>query len=881
MELNHETTRPVSTVLLYGIPIVSLYIEDQERLCLAQISNTLLKQYSYNEIHNRRVALGITCVQCTPVQLEILRRAGAMPVSSRRCGMITRREAERLCKSFLGDNAPPRLPEDFAFTVYHKCAWGCRGSFLPSRYNSSRAKCIKCSYCGMFFSPNKFIFHSHRTSPADKYIQPDAANFNSWRRHMILSGQAPEEIVHAWEDVKAMFNGGTRKRLMSHGSSTIQTSAAAQRQQQQDQLQHNTAVSNESGNSTTVVAGARTSTSHQNYPTPRGSSSNLKFSNSSPPPMKRQCDQHEHNVGAVAAAAAAVVGVTAVATAVGAVRPLNIDAANHCVSYNGRTGSVSTLQLSDTNEHELSVMPISRNFMMDYMWHAHAAQNTAAAATHKNRSNNSNTAASFRLPDCAMHWLKTPSINNNATFFTQLPLAGTIGTGGGRNNDNNDFCHQMQYDSFKKNTSSISNNGTLLNNSQELRGLSKFVGAKVASLPQFLTASAFKPVLQQSQQNAFTAMAAVAAASATATLTTSSVYPSTVTVSANTSPETTQAKITSCGLATLEMALPTIAFPTPGTISTMNSAEVAAGDVAAETASNAAKSNALPVHANLCATVSNGLLFGRQSEGPQLPSSLSTLPSSPDASYRAILPAPVSSELALKSCNNDGVFIKGSYSTDNKENNDSCDVEDDEMVDIETTEDDTPASKNLKVALCLTPCHHQPDDTTNPTDFYINNEKRFTETVTNTFPDEVDAGAATTIFINRSGMPLPKESYRNDRQLKSPLQYSQNKSVLTNIDVEFTGGDTVVQKVRSYTQYKHDNNYPPETCVRLQQSPTYSSTSNDSLYMEGKYESNNNSSYIEHMGASCITQIVQQHNTFSLGSSLMWKKLLESEVRVA
>lgn len=48
----------VGTVVLYGIPIVSLVIEAQERLCLAQISNTLLKQFSYNEIHNRRVALG-------------------------------------------------------------------------------------------------------------------------------------------------------------------------------------------------------------------------------------------------------------------------------------------------------------------------------------------------------------------------------------------------------------------------------------------------------------------------------------------------------------------------------------------------------------------------------------------------------------------------------------------------------------------------------------------------------------------------------------------------------------------------------------------------------------------------------------------------------
>uniref|UniRef100_A0AAQ4S7I4 SKI family transcriptional corepressor 2 n=1 Tax=Gasterosteus aculeatus aculeatus TaxID=481459 RepID=A0AAQ4S7I4_GASAC len=208
----------VGQVILYGVPIVSLVIDHNERLCLAQISNTLLKNYSYNEIHNRRVALGITCVQCTPVQLEILRRAGAMPISSRRCGMITKREAERLCKSFLGENAPPKLPDNFAFDVTHECAWGCRGNFIPARYNSSRAKCIKCSLCNMYFSPNKFIFHSHRT-PDAKYTQPDAANFNSWRRHLKLSDKHPaDELAFAWEDVKAMFNGGSRKRALPSSS---------------------------------------------------------------------------------------------------------------------------------------------------------------------------------------------------------------------------------------------------------------------------------------------------------------------------------------------------------------------------------------------------------------------------------------------------------------------------------------------------------------------------------------------------------------------------------------------------------------------------------------------------------------------------------------
>lgn len=200
--------------MLHDVSIVCLTIEGKERLCLAQISNTLLKSYSYNEIHNRRVALGITCVQCTPVQLEILRRAGAMPISSRRCGMITKREAERLVKSFLEDNSPPKLPDNFSFDVYHECGWGGRGKFEPSRYNSSRAKCIKCIYCNMYFSPNKFIFHFHKAQDA-KYNHPDAANFNSWRRHLKLVAFDSEDVVHAWEDVKAMFNGGSRKRLLS------------------------------------------------------------------------------------------------------------------------------------------------------------------------------------------------------------------------------------------------------------------------------------------------------------------------------------------------------------------------------------------------------------------------------------------------------------------------------------------------------------------------------------------------------------------------------------------------------------------------------------------------------------------------------------------
>ncbi|KAH8865161.1 SKI family transcriptional corepressor 2 [Schistosoma japonicum] len=220
-QIQHQPyyTKNLYTIKLRDQQLVCLNMDGVKRLCLAQISSTLLKQYSYNEIHNRRVALGITCVQCTSSQLELLREAGAMPASSRRCGTITYREAERLIKSFLDEPQHPKLPENFIFQVVHHCGWGCQGAFSPSRYTSSRAKCIRCCTCQSYFSPNKFIFHCHSPQSNDNnssksiYRHPDAANFNAWRRHLFLiDPNPPTEVIHAWEDVKAMFNGGNRKR---------------------------------------------------------------------------------------------------------------------------------------------------------------------------------------------------------------------------------------------------------------------------------------------------------------------------------------------------------------------------------------------------------------------------------------------------------------------------------------------------------------------------------------------------------------------------------------------------------------------------------------------------------------------------------------------
>lgn len=77
-------------------------------------------------------------------------------------------------------------------------------------------------------------------------MQPDAANFNSWRRHIKLSASPPEEVVFAWEDVKAMFNGGSRKRAMA-ASLTSVSKMQQQRQQSANQSQARDAMAEHMG----------------------------------------------------------------------------------------------------------------------------------------------------------------------------------------------------------------------------------------------------------------------------------------------------------------------------------------------------------------------------------------------------------------------------------------------------------------------------------------------------------------------------------------------------------------------------------------------------------------------------------------------------------
>ncbi|XP_069025376.1 v-ski avian sarcoma viral oncogene homolog a [Embiotoca jacksoni] len=169
----------------------------EKRLCLPQILNTVLRDFSLQQINSVCDELHIYCSRCTADQLEILKVMGILPFSAPSCGLITKTDAERLCNALIyGGAYPPRCKKDLnggslelqftdrSFKVYHECFGKCKGLFVPELYTSPNAACIQCMDCRLMYPTHKFVVHSHKAQENRTcHWGFDSAN---WRAYILL-----------------------------------------------------------------------------------------------------------------------------------------------------------------------------------------------------------------------------------------------------------------------------------------------------------------------------------------------------------------------------------------------------------------------------------------------------------------------------------------------------------------------------------------------------------------------------------------------------------------------------------------------------------------------------------------------------------------------
>uniref|UniRef100_A0A670Z5I5 SKI like proto-onco n=1 Tax=Pseudonaja textilis TaxID=8673 RepID=A0A670Z5I5_PSETE len=172
-----DNSTELTQTLLEGESISCFKVGGEKRLCLPQVLNSVLRDYSLQQINTVCDELYIYCSRCSSDQLHILKVLGILPFNAPSCGLITLTDAQRLCNALLRPRTFPQngsllhakssvaqLKETgSAFEVEHECLGKCQGLFVPQFYLQPDSPCIQCSECYGMFSPQTFVMHSHRS----------------------------------------------------------------------------------------------------------------------------------------------------------------------------------------------------------------------------------------------------------------------------------------------------------------------------------------------------------------------------------------------------------------------------------------------------------------------------------------------------------------------------------------------------------------------------------------------------------------------------------------------------------------------------------------------------------------------------------------------
>ena len=195
-------------------------------MCLPEILNSVLKDFSLQEINASCERLHIYCSRCTSEQLDVLKVSQVLPLNAPSCGLITQTDAERLCANLLqlrykgqlrsvhslGVNQYERL---YSIKVQHKCFGKCSGTLYPTLYVAAQAECIQCETCQALFSPRTFVSHGHKSE--ENRICHWGFSPEHWRAYLKIRSTEEIKAREEFELFKEKFSSETNqhKRQLS------------------------------------------------------------------------------------------------------------------------------------------------------------------------------------------------------------------------------------------------------------------------------------------------------------------------------------------------------------------------------------------------------------------------------------------------------------------------------------------------------------------------------------------------------------------------------------------------------------------------------------------------------------------------------------------
>lgn len=213
IQADQDTSQLMET-LLHGERISCFLVGGEKRLCLHDILNTILKDFSVQEINSACQKLSIACLESTPRQLEILKRSQLLPAGAPNCGLLTQTNSERLCAYLMDSSLSEKVPFETppsstssspashspaTLKVFHECFGKTHGHIHLNMYKRHDSACIECDSCHKLYSPKNFVCHSHKNETCTRHWGFDSKN---WRLYLKLAVSQYGDEKNVLVDVK-------------------------------------------------------------------------------------------------------------------------------------------------------------------------------------------------------------------------------------------------------------------------------------------------------------------------------------------------------------------------------------------------------------------------------------------------------------------------------------------------------------------------------------------------------------------------------------------------------------------------------------------------------------------------------------------------------
>lgn len=207
--------------------IASFVVGGEKRLCWNNLVETVLKNFSLQEVNKKKSDLRIYTSVSSFRQLQTLQAIGVLPVTQTHCMLISKSDAARLCSNLL---RPPvkdssEISRFGGIDVTHDCFGGCSGTFITERYTHVNAQCIQCSQCGSIFTPHQFVTHNHKGF--ENRLCHWGFDSAEWRTYLQLADEDPsQELLDEWKGILSRkFDNSTvnYKRIASDASEGAQS----------------------------------------------------------------------------------------------------------------------------------------------------------------------------------------------------------------------------------------------------------------------------------------------------------------------------------------------------------------------------------------------------------------------------------------------------------------------------------------------------------------------------------------------------------------------------------------------------------------------------------------------------------------------------------